>query len=308
VTRTAGPEAFADISERLSIASLTGESAFDILPIAFSGRLNGEIQENGHCESLLALPPEVAVPPHNLQGGGLQVNPDLRNLIALQDIDQKIVQVQKEISEIPARIQSHQDELRRLNDAHQRRIVHGQEVGKKRRNLEGAVDLMRAKLSRLKDQLMMVKTNKEYTAMLHEIQLAEEQIHKAEDEILDAMEEMDEMERALKEEEKGLKSRSAELQNQVREEEAAVPRLQTEVIELQNRKGALEKSVPEDLLARYRRIADQRKGIALAEAKDELCSLCHVRIRPQVYAELSQGEVILACDSCSRILFLRELT
>ena len=68
----------------------------------------------------------------------------------------------------------------------------------------------------------------------------------------------------------------------------------------------MESKVDVDLLSRYRRIADARKGVALAEAKDELCSACHVRIRPQMYAELLRTEIIHACDSCSRILFSRE--
>jgi len=68
----------------------------------------------------------------------------------------------------------------------------------------------------------------------------------------------------------------------------------------------MESRIGQDLLSRYRRIADARKGIALAEAKDELCSACHVRIRPQMYAELKLTEIIHSCDSCSRILFSRE--
>ena len=68
----------------------------------------------------------------------------------------------------------------------------------------------------------------------------------------------------------------------------------------------MESLVEADLLARYRRIAEARRGVALAEAKDELCSACHVRIRPQMYAELLRTESIYVCDSCSRILFSRE--
>jgi predicted nucleic acid-binding Zn-ribbon protein len=68
----------------------------------------------------------------------------------------------------------------------------------------------------------------------------------------------------------------------------------------------MEQRVQAELLNRYRQLADRRKGIALAEAKDELCSACHVRIRPQVYALLRKNETIQSCDSCDRILFQRE--
>ncbi len=69
----------------------------------------------------------------------------------------------------------------------------------------------------------------------------------------------------------------------------------------------MESCVEAELLSRYRRIAEARKGVALAEAKDELCTACHVRIRPQVYADLLRTESIHSCDSCSRILFSRQV-
>jgi uncharacterized protein len=234
------------------------------------------------------------------------VNPDLRNLINLQDIDQKISSFRKQISEIPDKAQAYQREFQQLTLAHQERVALGQELAKQRRTRESDVELMRTKLSRLKDQLMTVKTNKEYTAMLHEIQMAEDHIRSAEDGILEVMEQLESMEGKLAQEDKELKAKEAELKEQMRKTELAVPALEADVIKLCAQKAELETKIGADILARYRRIADSRKGIALAEAKDELCSACHVRIRPQVLADLLRTDEIHMCDSCSRILFFRE--
>jgi predicted nucleic acid-binding Zn-ribbon protein len=185
-------------------------------------------------------------------------------------------------------------------------VAHSKELSNHRRTLEGQVDLNRTKLSRLRDQLMSVKTNKEYTAMLHEIQIAEEQIRGEEDKILDFMEEMEAIEKSLKGAELEMQRRTAELQESIRKSTESIPLLEAELAKLREEKGLMESRVGDELLARYRRLADARKGIALAEAKDELCSACHVRIRPQMYAELMRTEQIHACDSCSRILFYRE--
>jgi uncharacterized protein len=239
-------------------------------------------------------------------GGGTQVNTGLRNLIALQDLEQKIADRQKQISEVPTKVQQSQEELERLKKAHSDRVEGSQELTKRRRAHEGTVDLLRAKLSKLKDQLMTVKTNKEYTAMLHEIQMAEDQIRAEEDKVLEVMEESETMEMELKSAEKELKAKSGELQANVRKCEESVPGLEAEVNKLLEQKAAMETTIEEDLLARYRRIADARKGVALAEAKDELCTACHVRIRPQVYADVLRTETIYSCDSCSRLLFSRE--
>jgi uncharacterized protein len=233
------------------------------------------------------------------------VNPDLRNLIALQDLELKIASLQKQASEIPSKVQSYESELQRLKSEFQARGTHMKELVSHRRSLEGQVDASRAKLSRLKDQLMAVKTNKEYTAMLHEIQMAEEQIRAEEDKILEIMEEMETKENNLKGAEQELLKRTSELQENIRKTNESSPQVESELAKLCEEKILKESQVGMELLSRYRRIADARKGIALAEAKDELCSVCHVRIRPQMYADLIRTETIQACDSCSRILYHR---
>jgi uncharacterized protein len=234
------------------------------------------------------------------------VNPDLRNLVALQDLEIKFSGLQKEFADIPNKIQSIENELQRIKSEYEERFAHMKDLANRRRILEGQVDLLRTKLSRLKDQLMAVKTNKEYTAMLHEIQMAEEQVRNEEDKILEVMEETEGKEQGLKANEQAMLKRSAELQEGIRKTKESAPLLEAELARLHDQKKLMESRIGAELLSRYRRIADARKGIALAEAKDELCSACHVRIRPQMYAELIRTEYIHACDSCSRILFSRE--
>lgn len=234
------------------------------------------------------------------------MNPDLRNLVALQDLEIGIASLQKQSSELPSQIQSLEIELQRVEKTHEERVARVHELTKQRRVLEGQVDMMQVKLSRLKDQLMSVKTNKEYTAMLHEIQTAEGQIRGEEDKILEIMEELEGMEKDLKGAEQEMLKKSAELKLEIRKAIDSAPSLELELARLNEEKILLESQIGPELLSRYRRIAEVRKGIAVAEAKDELCTACHVRIRPQMYADLLRTENIQACDSCSRILFSRE--
>ena len=234
------------------------------------------------------------------------MNPDLRNLIALQDLELKITSLQKQTSDIPDIITNLETELDRIQTAYQQRVDHAKELSNQRRTLEGQVDLLQEKLSRLKDQLMAVKTNKEYTAMLHEIQAAEDRIRSEEDKILEVMEETEGKEAELKAAEQEMHEQSVELKERIRKTQESAPVMEAELSRLTEEKAAVESQIEHELLDRYRLIAKARKGVALAEAKDELCSACHVRIRPQMYAELLRTESIYFCDSCSRILFLRE--
>jgi predicted nucleic acid-binding Zn-ribbon protein len=235
------------------------------------------------------------------------VNPDLRILISLQDLDQQIGSLQKQVSDVPVKVAALQEELARLREARETRVARSQEVAKRRRTIEGEVELQRTKLARLRDQLMAVKTNKEYTAMLHEIQTVEGQIRAEEDKVLDCMEEAEQLEGELKRAEQSEKARAAEIEAAIRTLEAGVPALAAEVTKLDGEKRLHEERVGAELLGRYRQLSEYRRGLALAEARDELCSACHVRIRPQVYADLRRSEDIFYCDSCNRILFVREV-
>ena len=54
----------------------------------------------------------------------------------------------------------------------------------------------------------------------------------------------------------------------------------------------------------FEQVAKVRKGVALCSAtRDGLCSVCHVRLRPQVFQQVRHNDAIVQCDSCQRILY-----
>ena len=65
----------------------------------------------------------------------------------------------------------------------------------------------------------------------------------------------------------------------------------------------IEGSVSSDLIFRYDRVRKHRGGIGVAAARNEVCEICQVRIRPQVFQEIRKNNQIIACDACQRILY-----
>ena len=65
----------------------------------------------------------------------------------------------------------------------------------------------------------------------------------------------------------------------------------------------IEASISPDLLPRYERVRKHRGGIGVAPARDYVCEICKVRIRPQVFQEIRKNDQIIACDACQRILY-----
>ena len=57
------------------------------------------------------------------------------------------------------------------------------------------------------------------------------------------------------------------------------------------------------VLAIFELVAKRRNGVAIAEARDGICTICHVRLRPQVFNNILKNDQIIQCDSCNRIMY-----
>ena len=56
-------------------------------------------------------------------------------------------------------------------------------------------------------------------------------------------------------------------------------------------------------VAIFEKVSRRRQGVAVAEARGGVCTICHVRLRPQVFNEVRRNDQIIQCDTCNRILY-----
>jgi hypothetical protein len=230
------------------------------------------------------------------------MNPDLERLVQLQRAESELKRVEADREAVP-RVRGElagklAEERGRLDAA--RSGLDG--CQKARRQHEQGLQDLEAKRSKYKGQLMDVKTNKEYTAMLHEIEAVEREIRVLEDQILSEMERAEALAAEVKREEALYKA----VEEQGRRETQALDerdrRLEEEAARLRRERDQVAGTVPEEALALFQRVARLR-GSAVAEARDGMCQLCHMKLRLQMYVELKRNEVIVQCPSCSRILY-----
>jgi uncharacterized protein len=232
-----------------------------------------------------------------------KVNPDIQHLIRLQQLDSQIESARRRIAEIPAV----QDALAtRLEQAtavvatvKERLAVSQQE----RKKIEAEVAGIQTRLSKYKGQLLELKTNKEYQTMQHEIATAEEAIRSHEDRVLERMEEAENLTRDLKAAEADLKTQQTAIAAERSALAAEATALQRTVDETSALRVAVAQELSPDALRLFEHVSRQRKGLAVAEARDGSCSVCHVRMRPQMFNEVRRGENLIQCESCLRILF-----
>lgn len=227
----------------------------------------------------------------------------LRQLVHLQEYHSRISELQGKVEHAPAQIAELdavlEGETSEVSSAQQRI----EDATKERKALEHEVEALRGKLAHYKDQLMSVKTNSAYQAMLHEIGFVENQIAEKEDRILERMLETDELESNLSSAKGNFEEKRRSIERQKKEIQDFVTNSERELEQLRTEMGQLENSLPAGFLERYRRIAAVRGGIALAAVSNSSCEACHVRLRPQLVAEIRTNREIIVCENCNRILY-----
>lgn len=228
---------------------------------------------------------------------------DLERLIALQRLDTTIHDADRRLADEPARLQALDTRLetaRQQVAAAKERLAANQAA---RREIDKDVALHQGRLSKFREQAMAVKTNQEYHAIQHEIAFAQNEIKNHEDRLLERMMEADDLTAALKASESGLASAQKEVEAEKRAIAAEHDALRNQVESLKAERATVVAGVSPETLALFDLVSRRRNGIAVAEARDGICTICHVRLRPQVFNTVRRNEAIMQCDSCQRVLY-----
>jgi len=231
------------------------------------------------------------------------MNADLERLIALQRIDSAIHDAEHRLADEPARITALDS---RLEDARQRVAAARDAVAGNaaaRRDIEKDVALHQGRLSKFRDQAMNVKTNQEYHAIQHEIAFAQNEIKGHEDRMLERMLEADDLAAGLKAAEGGLATAQKEVDAEKRAITVEHDLLRNKLEALKGERAGVVSSLTPEALTIFEGVAKRRHGVAVAEAKDGICTICHVRLRPQIFNTVRRNEAVIQCDTCQRILY-----
>ena len=231
------------------------------------------------------------------------MNPDIQHLIRLQQLDSEIESARRRIAEIPAVQEALATRLGQATaavEAVKQRLAESQAERKK---IEAEVAAIQTRLSKYKGQLTELKTNKEYQTMQHEIVVAEEAIRSLEDRVLERMEETENLTRDLKAAEGELKTQQAAITAERKALDTEAAALQKTADETAAGRVDAAKALSPEALKLFDYVSKARKGLAVAEARDGGCTVCHVRMRPQMFNEVRRGESLIQCESCMRILY-----
>lgn len=236
------------------------------------------------------------------------MDPLIRTLVRFQELNLEVARLDARLSQIPTELRKIDDDQKAASASVARAKERVTEAQKRRREHERELQDWEQKISKYNDQSRDVKTNEQYRAILNEIETVRTQIGQIEEKILMAMDDAETQEKLVRDEEKAVAARQGEFDAR----RATLARERDGITAERggiaaNRDAAL-KEIPQDALEIYERIAKPRAGVGLARARDERCSGCNVRIRPQVFADVRKNNQIIQCETCKRILYFLEET
>ncbi len=228
---------------------------------------------------------------------------DFENLIQLQNLDIKINNTSLLLDDIPRQIKDIdkkiEESLQIVQDAKDK-LAQNQ---KKRRDLESEVQDLKGKSTKYKRQLNEVRTNKEYSSLLKEIEEAQAAIDSLEEEIIGEMLSADDIEKEIK----SADQKAHEVQKELAQQREAIYKKKKEAEDenekLQREKDELLPKISSDQINLYNQIFIKKNGIVLSPVREEFCTMCHMRVRPQMVNELLSESKIILCENCGRILY-----
>ncbi len=231
----------------------------------------------------------------------------LETLIDLQTYDSKIARLEAEAPRLHAQIETIQGAVAQARKAVEALKAKADATRKDLRAKEKDLEVVASKRSKQESRLYEVKTNKEYSAVLLEIEEVKQEKAQTEEEILALMELQERLASDVRETEKQLKTR----EEQGRHDEATIrdklAALEAELAVVRSEREGRAKELPRGLLAEYEKILKAKGGLAIAAvSQSAFCGGCRVSIRPQAVQELRQARGLMLCENCGRYLYWQD--
>jgi len=228
---------------------------------------------------------------------------DIKKLLALQDIDMEMLRLREQLILYPPMLRQIEKNMARRRQEHQELLSRRKDSHKLKRDLEKEIEYKQDHLNTKLQQQMAPKIKQDaYDALKHEIDRLKEEMGLMEDKILESITSEEDLEKTIALAEKRLKLDEEEADAEKRRISEQVKSKKDRMAKLDKEREEKLKSVPPQILAYYNRFYKSYGPSVAAFVEGDACGGCHFRILPQVMVEIHQGDKIVYCEGCRRIL------
>jgi predicted nucleic acid-binding Zn-ribbon protein len=228
---------------------------------------------------------------------------EIKLLAQVQECDNRIQEVLRRKDIGPRRVQELMNELK-ANEVKLQELADQLELYRKdRRKIEEEVQELDSKIQKSQVKLSIIKSNKEYTAALKEIEDLEKMKFDTEDKIIHLMEKAEDTEKEIDAQKQVVQDLKIRTDKDKKEIEKELVLLDRELKGLEERRDEFVKALDQDLWKRYLFLRERRGGLAVSAVVGGVCQTCHISLPPQKFNELLKGDAIMSCPNCHRIIY-----
>ncbi|MBI5017179.1 MAG: hypothetical protein HZB55_17060 [Deltaproteobacteria bacterium] len=201
----------------------------------------------------------------------------------------------EERDRVEASLQGAQDSLTQCRER-----LHNLDIERRKREL--GLKAERERSSRVKSRLGEVKTSREYQAVLAEISAAKQAVTELEEALSRDMEAVEASGAEIRELEAQVEGMQTDLDRAGKTLDDVLKDTEQAILDRRSEETEVLRSLPLEVVDRYRLIRMRRGGLAVVEARNEACTACFMRIPPQTYIEVMRRSRVIQCPNCHRIL------
>ena len=221
----------------------------------------------------------------------------------LQKIDLELKSIKDSQEKYPREIKRLDDKEKIEKEKVQKEKEKIELLEKERRQKEGLLGLEQEKVKKTEGRMFEVKTNKEYQAILTEIETLKGSNNRKEEEILQLLEEIDELKKTISKREKEIGTLLAKIEGEKKTLQEKMTRDQEVLRKEMERRVAVTKQLESSLYKLYNTLKEKRKGVGVVGVKQETCQGCFVNVPPQMFIEVQKNNALIRCPNCNRILY-----
>ena len=227
----------------------------------------------------------------------------MKVLIALQDCDIRMSDIQTKKKEGPRKIQRLKEKLAAVESKLEEEANRLGEYTRERRQAEQEIEDIENRLKKADTKLSNIKSNKEYQAALKEIEDLNKEKTVFEDKVINLMEQVDALETKYSTSRKEIEEARQQFELDHNEILKILKGLNQGLGKIEKKRGQFSKAVDPGLLKKYDSLRAHRGGIGVSPVIKGVCQTCHLGITPQEFNELLRGNKLMTCPHCTRIIY-----
>jgi len=180
------------------------------------------------------------------------------------------------------------------------------QLGQEKGELEVSLATEQENIRRSESHMKEIKTNKEFQAIGREISAARKLTSELEEQVLQKIGQIEELGGEIASRSASLAELEGNTALRRKEKQAEIAAVQKNIDADLARRSEIAENLPASLLKRYNSLRDQRRGQAVAIARDGYCLGCNMNLPPQLYNSLFRGDEMISCPHCQRVLILKQ--